>query len=161
MIDIAELLTVERICCNADVASKKRAFERLAEILAASDVAVHDEREIFDALNGRERLGSTGLGHGVALPHGRMPGLQQPLAAVLTLTAGIDFDAPDDQPVDLLFGLLMPEDCNEQHLQILAALAGMFSDAALRERLQQCTDARALLAAIADWQAGAVPPKSA
>jgi len=160
MIDIAELLTVERISCNADIASKKRAFERLAEILAAGGAA-YDEREIFDALNGRERLGSTGLGHGVALPHGRMEALQQPLAAVLTLASGVDFDAPDDQPVSLLFGLLMPQDCNEQHLQILATLAGMFSDTALRERLQQCVDADALLGAIAEWQAATAPPHTA
>lgn len=151
MIDLAELLTVERIHCNAELSSKKRAFESLAEIIAGSD-AECGEQEIFDALNGRERLGSTGLGHGIALPHGRIKGLQQPLAAVLTLQQGIDFDAPDDEPVNLLFGLIMPEDCNEQHLQILASLASMFSDTALRAQLRDCSDNAQLLGHIVNWQ---------
>lgn len=151
MIDIAGLLTVDRIRCHADVGSKKRALETLAEIFADS-TPNYGEQQIFDALVGRERLGSTGLGHGIALPHGRVNALEQPLCAVLTVQTGVDFDSPDGQPVDIMFALMMPENCNEQHLQILAGLAEMFSDPGLRERLRGSDGADQLLEIITSWQ---------
>lgn len=131
---IADLVTPERIACNVKVSSKKRAFELLAELLA-SDQQGLTQAEIIESLMARERLGSTGLGHGTAIPHGRIKKLNRTLGAFMQLEKGIDFDAIDNQPVDLLFVLLVPEKCTEEHLQILANLAEMFSDEQMRERL--------------------------
>ena len=137
---ITELLDPDRIACRQSCASKKRALEKLSQLLGAATPAL-TEGEIFDALVGRERLGSTGLGKGVALPHGRMPGLAQPLGAVLVLEEGVDFDAVDQQPVDILFALLVPEESTDEHLQILARLAELFSDPEFCRQLRACPDA--------------------
>jgi PTS system nitrogen regulatory IIA component len=120
---IPELLTAERIACQQECSSKKRSLDRLGKLLADA-LPDFTEGEIFDSLIGRERLGSTGLGNGVALPHGRVQGLKQPIAALLVLSTGIDFDAIDGKPV----ALLVPEESTDEHLQILARLAEMFSD---------------------------------
>ena len=98
------------------------------------------DMQILDALISRERLGSTGLGHGVGLPHSRLASIDEPIAAVVTLAEGVDYEAADGQRVDLVLGLLVPEDCNEEHLQILAQLARRFSDDNLRESLRGFTD---------------------
>ena len=107
---------------------------------------------ITDSLFARERLGSTGLGHGVAIPHGRIKGLKAPMAAVFQLARAIGFDAPDEQPVQLLIFLLVPEAATQQHLEILSEIAELLSDGALRERLKASTDAAELHAMIAGWQ---------
>jgi len=134
-----ELLHPARIACRQDSSSKKRSLEMLS-ILLASAVPNYTEAEIFDSLVGRERLGSTGLGNGVALPHGRLRGLKQPIAALVTLKQGIDFDAIDRQSVDLFYALLVPEESTEEHLKILARLAGLFSDPEFCSRLRSCRD---------------------
>ena len=113
-----------------------------------SPPAVSD-MDILDALISRERLGSTALGHGIALPHSRMRDLAEPLAALVTLKDGVDFESGDGEPVDVVLGLLVPEDCNDEHLKILATLARRFSDDALRETLRGCGDGDELLARIA------------
>jgi len=141
MIPLSELLDSSRISCQKDISSKKRAFQTLAELLAPIVCDGLDEEEasdmdIFDALITRERLGSTALGHGVALPHSRLAHIDRPVAAMITLDNGIDYEAPDDQPVDLLVGLLVPEHCNDEHLKILANLAKRFSDENFREELR-------------------------
>jgi PTS system nitrogen regulatory IIA component len=107
---------------------------------------------IFDALFARERMGSTGLGHGVAIPHGRIKGLKDALGAFVRLAQPVPFDAPDGNPVSLVFVLLVPEKANEKHLQILSELAQMFSDKALREAMSRAPDAAALYELIAAWQ---------
>lgn len=150
MTTAAALLSPERVRCKEPISSKKRALELAADLLAAA-VPSMPSLEIFDALNTRERLGSTGLGHGMALPHGRMTGLDAPLAACLTLAEPIDFDAPDRQRVDVLFVLLVPRECSDEHLQILAGLAEMFNDAALRDALRAQTDAAALIDYLQNW----------
>ncbi|HHJ14932.1 MAG TPA: PTS IIA-like nitrogen-regulatory protein PtsN [Gammaproteobacteria bacterium] len=147
---IAELLAPDRIACQQDSSSKKRALERLAGLLAA-DLPGFTEGEIFDSLIGRERLGSTGLGKGVALPHGRLKGLDQPLAALLTLEHGVDYDAIDNQPVDLLFALLVPEESTDEHLQILARLAEMFSQDNFCSQLRDTRDEAGCLKLLDDW----------
>jgi len=91
---------------------------------------------ILDALISRERLGSTGLGHGVGLPHSRLSSIKEPIAALVTLDQGVDYESADGQAVDLVFGLLVPEDCNDEHLKILAQLARRFSDEMLRSELR-------------------------
>ena len=149
---IAKLLTPARIACLQDSSSKKRVLESLSTQLA-SDLEGFTDGEIFDSLIGRERLGSTGLGKGVALPHGRMKGLDSPIAALLTLARGIDYDAIDNQPVDLLFALLVPEESTDEHLKILAQLAEMFSNTDFCSRLRKSTDSKDCLDLINQWNA--------
>ncbi|MEM9603776.1 MAG: PTS sugar transporter subunit IIA [Pseudomonadota bacterium] len=127
---LIDLLSTDRVRCRAELTSKKRVLQQLADLLSHDNPDVLD-RTVYDRLCSRERLGSTGLGAGIGIPHGRVPGLAAPRAALLTLQEGIDFDAIDDAPVDLLVGLLVPEDADEAHLQILATLAGHLSDAEL------------------------------
>ena len=114
---------------------------------------------MVDHLIARERLGSTGLGHGVAIPHARIKGLKTPLAAVLRLRVPIAFDAPDQEPVGLFVFLLVPEAATQQHLEILAEIAAMLSDRALRDRLASAPDAAALHAAIAHWLPDSPPTR--
>ena len=132
---IPEILSTDRIVCRADITSKKSALETLSKLMASSEPSL-TYTEIFDCLNARERLGSTGIGNGIAIPHGRFQHIKQPVAAFLQLKSGIDFDAVDQKPVDLLFSLLVPIDSTDEHLQILSCLAEMFSDAALINRLR-------------------------
>lgn len=107
---------------------------------------------VTDSLFTRERLGSTGLGHGVAIPHGRIKGLKSPMAAVLQLAQPIGFDAPDDLPVSLLIFLLVPEAATQKHLEILSEIAELLSDSALRDKLNACSNAADLHGLITGWQ---------
>jgi PTS system nitrogen regulatory IIA component len=133
--------------CNISVAdqasSKKRILEQAAQLLAANAEEPTAE-QIFERLLERERLGSTGLAGGVALPHARMPGIDGSRGAFLRLAEPVAFDALDGQPVDLVFALLVPEDANEEHLQLLARLAEMFNEAELRDRLREAEAEEAL-----------------
>lgn len=133
---IAEIITPDRVCWDVEAASKKRVLEILSERITRGNSAVQ-ANDVFDCLLARERLGSTALGEGVALPHGRVAALRTPLGAFMRVVEGIDFDSPDGQPVDLVFGLLVPEESTEEHLQILAQLAEFFSDESLRASLRQ------------------------
>ncbi|ROR29756.1 PTS IIA-like nitrogen regulatory protein PtsN [Inmirania thermothiophila] len=146
---IADLLSPDRVAWGVEAASKKRALETLSHLLADAGGEL-DPVRIFETLLGRERLGSTGLGHGVALPHGRL-GHGAAVGALLTLRQGVDFDALDEQPVDLLFGLVVPEEATEEHLQILAELARMFSDEAFCARLREAGSSEALLRLVQGW----------
>jgi PTS system nitrogen regulatory IIA component len=131
--------------------ARKRAFEEaglLFETLAWFEVALWLRTVLF----ARERLGSTGLGHGVAIPHGRIRGLKAPMAAVLQLATPIGFDAPDDHPVGLLIFLLVPEAATQKHLEILSEIAELLSDAPLREKIKASNDAGVLHALIATWK---------
>lgn len=152
MSQLHELLQDIAIDCGVDLASKKKALEALSALLKRSAESL-EETQIFDALVARERLGSTGLGHGIAIPHGRVANLEQTAGAMLVLVNGVDFDAPDGQPVNILFGLLVPEACNDAHLQILAGLAAMFSDAEMRGVLSGCSSEAALRQAMLGWKA--------
>lgn len=128
----------------ADTASsKKRILEQAARLLAGS-AEEPDAEQIFERLLERERLGSTGLAGGVALPHARMPGLEESRGAFLQLAKAVEFDALDGDPVDLVFALLVPEHANEEHLQLLARLAAMFNEEELRVRLRKAGTDEAL-----------------
>lgn len=127
-IEIDDLITPDRIVSNGDARSRKRALELLAEALSHSTTSHLGQAEAFASIIGRERLGTTGVGHGVAIPHGRLAGLDIIIGAFVQLAEPVDFEAPDERPVDLLFGLLVPEHCTDEHLDTLAALAEMFSD---------------------------------
>lgn len=132
------LLALEQVVLGLEASSKKRVFEQ-AGILFEARLGLA-RATIFDSLFAREKLGSTGLGQGVAIPHGRIKGLKHAAGAFLRLATPVPFDSPDGRPVDLLFVLLVPEQATEQHLQILSELAQRFSDRAFREKLQSVTD---------------------
>ena len=146
-----QFLVVDRICSGVDVTSKKRLLQALAELLAQGDGALAKEA-IFERLTERERLGSTGLGHGIALPHSRMREVGEARSAFIQLRQGIDYDAIDNQPVDLALALLVPENANETHLQLLSALAAMFSDERLRRELRSAASAQEILTLVETWE---------
>lgn len=150
MIKIADLISEDRIACDVDVSSKKRSLEMLSEMVALADEALNPTA-IFNKLISREKLGSTGLGRGVALPHARIEGSARAQGAFIKLQEGIDFDAFDHQPVDLLFALVVPEHFTDEHLQILARLAEMFSDTSLCQRLRATGDPAVVRQLILDW----------
>jgi len=132
---LEELLDPERVACSVHSASKKRALEELSHLIVQGDPSL-GQTEIFECLVARERLGSTGLGKGVAIPHGRLKSGNKAIAAFLQLDQGVDFDAPDGQPVDLMCALLVPPESTEEHLEILAKLSEMFREPAIREELR-------------------------
>lgn len=149
---LLDLLSPGRVKANVATSGKKRLLEQLAGLLAVGADG-ESERGVYDSLCGRERLGSTGLGHGVAIPHGRSPRLASATGAFLRLSEPVDFNAPDGQPVDLVFALVVPEHYAQQHLMLLANLAEMFGEESFRQRLRQAPDSAALYALLADWQA--------
>lgn len=136
---LEDILTPERTASHVKAGSKKRVLEIIGD-LVMHDTTKLNATEVFESLIARERLGSTGIGYGVAIPHGRVKNNDQVIGALVHLDEPIEFDAVDDQPVDLLFALLVPEHAVEEHLQVLAALAEMFSDAELREELRSAQD---------------------
>lgn len=150
--EIAGLLTPERTRCGIQATSKKRALERLSALLM-HDADNEAMQAVFEGLTLRERLGSTGLGRGVGLPHSRSADIHQPRAAVIRLDRPIDFDAVDRQSVDILFALLVPEHSNDEHLRILSRLAEMFRDDALCQRLRECAGDDDLYNTLAGWLA--------
>lgn len=133
--DIQQLISPNRTLCRVEGGSKKRALEFLANAIA-QDVPGMDADDVFRSLIGRERLGSTGIGQGIAIPHCRAEHCTDTIGALITLSAPIEFDAIDSQPVDILFAMLVPEDAHEEHIQTLAALAGALNNEAYRERLR-------------------------
>ena len=147
---LSSILSPAQVLAQVEVTSKKRAFEEAG--LLFENLHGLSRALVTDSLFSRERLGSTGLGHGVAIPHGRIKGLKAPLAAVFQLSQSIGFDAPDDQAVRLLIFLLVPEAATQKHLEILSEIAEMLSDSALRERLASTTDSAQLHSLIALWQ---------
>ncbi|HEC16585.1 MAG TPA: PTS sugar transporter subunit IIA [Sedimenticola sp.] len=136
-----------RIDCCYHASSKKRALERVGELLSTAAPGLSEE-DVFSQLLERERLGSTGLGYGIALPHARMKGITQACGALVRLKAGIDYDAIDGQPVDLVFGLLVPHEATQEHLQLLARLASLFSNPEFRDQLRKASDADEFMAII-------------
>jgi len=131
---LSAILPLTHVLVGVDATSKKRAFEEAGLLFESQNTL--NRSLITDSLFTRERLGSTGLGHGVAIPHGRIKGLKQPLAAVLQLANPIGFDAPDEQPVRLMIFLLVPEIATQRHLEILSEIAELLSDSALREQMK-------------------------
>lgn len=148
---LLDLLTPARIHAQAHVTSKKRLLEQLAALLGEGGGS-ELERSLYESLCGRERLGSTGLGEGVAIPHGRSAAISNAVGAFVRLGEGIDFGAPDGQPVDLVFALAVPEHFTHQHLILLSQLAEMFGDAGFRQQLRDATDSHALHQLLVEWQ---------
>ena len=146
---LSSILPVAQVLVGVEATSKKRAFEEAG--LLFENLHGLSRALVTDSLFARERLGSTGLGHGVAIPHGHIKGLKAPMAAVFQLAEPIGFDAPDEQAVGLLIFLLVPEAATQKHLEILSEIAEMLSDSVLREKLKRSQDAAALHQLIASW----------
>ncbi len=144
---IQQILTPERTLCGLKGGSKKRILELASEIIAEQCPPLQTE-EVFAGLLGRERLGSTGIGDGVAIPHCRLANCQEAIGYLITLDTPIDFDAIDNQPVDLFFVLIVPEEACNEHLQTLAAAAELFSQEKVRQALRNATDNNSLYAAV-------------
>jgi nitrogen PTS system EIIA component len=147
---LAAILSDQDIHVDLPASSKEQLFEQAGALFEEHHGLAR--QMVTENLLARERLGSTALGHGVAIPHGRIRGLKTPVAALLRLREPIEFDTPDAEGVALLVVLFVPEAATQRHLEILSEIAEMLADRALRERLQQGGDAGVVLAAIAAWQ---------
>jgi len=147
---LSKLLPVANVILDLDVSSKKRVFEHVG-LLFENALGV-GRGPVFDALFARERLGSTGLGHGIAIPHGRIKGLREAAGAFVRTEAPIPFEAPDGNPVQLIFVLLVPEKATDLHLQILSELAQMFSDKEMRAQLATLRDPQDVQRLISEWE---------
>ncbi|MGQ0622920.1 MAG: PTS IIA-like nitrogen regulatory protein PtsN [Panacagrimonas sp.] len=147
---LTEILGVDRVVSGTAVTSKKKALEELSNLLAAG-AAKLTSQEVFSSLTGREKLGSTGLGHGVAIPHGRVAGADRSVGAFMKLKHPVDYDAHDGNPVDLVFGLLVPQNATDAHLKHLAAVAEMFSDDAFCSRLRASSDNATLYQLLSEY----------
>jgi nitrogen PTS system EIIA component len=156
---VAKLLSPADVVLDLQVSSKKRLFEQVGLMFENQHALARSV--VFDSLFARERLGSTGLGQGVAIPHGRIKGLKEALGAFIRVAQPVPFDAPDGNPVTLVFVLLVPEKATEKHLQILSELAQMFSDKALREDMSHAADPAALYQLISAWQPDAAGQRRA
>lgn len=141
---LQKLLRTENLLCRVDAASKKRCFEIVASHIAQQQPALSEEL-VYTKLLAREKLGSTGLGQGVAVPHCRVEGCLSPLGYLMTLDNNVDYDAPDGIPVDLLFVLLAPQEATQEHLDLLADVARCFSDAVFCDGLRSARTADQLL----------------
>lgn len=149
--DIQSIISPSRTLCGIEGVSKKRALEILATTIA-EDVPAIDADDLFRRLIARERLGSTGIGHGIAIPHCRVSNCDGTLGALITLKEPIEFDAIDSEPVDVLFAMLVPEHAQDDHLQTLASLASMLNDANYRDSLRQAQSDRDLYQVAVDGQ---------
>ncbi len=147
---LAAILPATQVVVGIEATSKKRAFEEAG--LLFENLHGLSRALVTDSLFARERLGSTGLGHGVAIPHGRIKGLKAPMAAVFRLNQPIGFDAPDEIAVGLLIFLLVPEAATQKHLEILSEIAELLSDATLREKIKSADQADVLHGLISHWQ---------
>ena len=143
MIRLEDILTSGRSQVNVPGGSKKRVLEQIAQLIAR-DFPELDAQTLFESLFAREKVGSTGFGNGIAIPHCRLPGCPAPISAVLRLQAPVDFDALDGAPVDLLFVLLVPAEATDEHLQLLRQIAALLDRADLREALREAPDNEAL-----------------
>jgi nitrogen PTS system EIIA component len=150
---ISKILPLGNILLDTESTSKKRMFERVGLLFENNQQIARSQ--VFDSLFAREKLGSTGLGQGVAIPHGRIAKLRDATAAFVKASHPIPFDAPDGQPVSLIFVLLVPEKATDLHLQILGELAQMFSDSQFRNRLLACEDSAGIYQLFCDWKSAA------
>lgn len=135
--NINQFLSEDRIILDLSTTSRKRLFEHIAHV-SSGNLDKISEDCVFKTITERERLGSTGLGKGIAVPHGRIESLEQPVISIIRLKQPIDYDAPDGRPVWLVVGLLVPAEANETHLKLLSMLAGCFQDSKFVEALKNC-----------------------
>ena len=153
MIRLESILTPGRSLVNVPGGSKKKAREQNANLIAR-EVPDLEMQDVFEALIAREKLGSTGFGNGIAIPHCRLKGCTSPISALMHLDAPIDFDAIDGAPVDLLFVLLVPEAATDAHLELLRQIASMLDRKEVREKLRSAASNEALYQVVLDEQNG-------
>ncbi|NER63744.1 PTS IIA-like nitrogen regulatory protein PtsN [Pseudomonas sp. MAFF212427] len=153
MIRLETILTPGRSLVNVPGGSKKRALEQIANLIG-KEVPELDTQTVLESLIAREKLGSTGFGNGIAIPHCRLKGCENPVSALLHLDAPIDFDAIDGAPVDLLFVLLVPEAATDAHLELLRQIASMLDRQDVREKLRKAPDNESLYQVVLDVQNG-------
>lgn len=146
-----DLITPHAVIANLRAGSKKQALQELAR--RAADLTGQHERAVFDVLLERERLGTTGVGHGIAIPHGKLSGLDRVYGVFARLERPIDFDAIDEQPVDLIFMLLAPEQAGADHLKALARVSRLLRDTAVCEKLRGSESADAIYALLTQQEA--------
>ena len=152
---LEDLIKPDSVLCNAHARSKKHCLEILSELLVRLDPEISNE-EIFDSLISRERLGCTSLNQGVAFPHCRVPGLKRSVGALVKLSEPVDFDSPDGEPVDLVFGVMVPQEVDEQLQADIDELTTLLNDPALRRRLRDAATSGELYAALISEEAAAV-----
>ncbi len=148
---VSDLLSPERVLSQVRISSKKKLLELVSKALVQNDASL-DSRDVYESLCARERLGSTGLGKGVAIPHGRVSGSSAVQAVFIRLAKPLAYDAIDGEPVDLLFALAVPENCTSDHLKLLAQIAERFSDAKLLQKLRAAEDASEMLDLLSSTQ---------
>ena len=148
---ISSLLTVDNILLDLDVSTKEQVFDAVGQLLHSRPGLTG--LALSESLKARERLGSTGLGSGVAIPHARIRGLSQLAAVFVRPRAAIAFDAPDKKPVANIVVIFVPEHATQTHLQLLAGVAELFQDSRFKEQLAQCRDAKSVSQMFADWSA--------
>lgn len=153
MIRLETILTLGRSVVNAPGGSKKKALEHIAELIS-KQVPELKRQDVYEALIAREKLGSTGFGNGIAIPHCRLKGCETPVSALLHLKAPIDFDAIDGAPVDLLFVLLVPQAATDAHLELLRQIASMLDRKEVRDKLRSASSNEALYQVVLDEQNG-------
>ncbi len=159
MTQVSRLLPLNHVLLGLEVSSKKRLFEQVGLLFENSRQI--PRARVFDSLFDREKLGSTGLGYGVAIPHGRIKTLKEPVCAFVRTAQAVPFEAPDAQPVNLVFAMLVPEHATEAHLELLSELAQMFSDERLRDALVATDDIQAAHRLITEWSPYAPTQRSA
>ncbi|MGI4840699.1 MAG: PTS IIA-like nitrogen regulatory protein PtsN [Janthinobacterium lividum] len=153
MIRLENILTPGRSLVNVLGSSKKSAIEKIADLIA-EQVPALPQQTVYEALLAREKLGSTGFGNGIAIPHCRLKGCDAPISALLHLQHAIDFDAIDGEPVDLLFVLLVPEAATDAHLELLRQIASMLDRKEVRDNLRKASSSEALYQVVLDAQNG-------
>ena len=156
---LTPLLPAAHVVLDLDVSSKKRLFEQIGLLFENSRQV--PRARVFDCLFDREKLGSTGLGYGVAIPHGRLKNLKDSLCAFVRTQAPVPFESPDGQPVRLVLAMVVPEHATEQHLELLSDLAQMFSDPGLRDQLLAAGDVDAAHRLLTQWSPYAPPQRTA
>jgi PTS system nitrogen regulatory IIA component len=147
---LSQILTPGRTLCRVAGVSRKRLFESIAGAISADQLSL-PASEVLTQLTAREKLGSTGLGQGIAIPHCRIENCTHPLGTLITLDDPVDFDAPDGLPVDLIFVLLVPSEAHQQHLDILAGVAGLFNQQEFCRQLRGAEDAATLHRIATTW----------
>jgi PTS system nitrogen regulatory IIA component len=134
---LQDILTPDCTLCAVSGSSKKRILDKICAI-AATKIADHSPFELLESLTAREKMGSTGIGNGIAIPHGRLNGTQQVITIVMTTEQTIAFDAIDNRPVDIFIALFVPEDCCQDHLTTLQSIAKLFSDKHFAKNVRKC-----------------------
>ncbi|ALO36046.1 PTS sugar transporter [Colwellia sp. MT41] len=140
---LSEILTTSCTTCDVEITSKKRILEKICQ-LAAKQIGDIEQDDLLESLLNREKMGSTGIGNGIAIPHGRLPNANKAVAVLITTEQAIDFDAIDNRNVDVFIALFVPENSCKEHLITLQSIAKLFSNKKMIKRVRKCHDNQAL-----------------